>query len=152
MAMVRKRVPKGKRYPLNMRTTRELRDRIEAAAHASGRSLVQEVEYRLEQSFQEEELMVVLDDTVIDDYTNDSYGGMMVIGETALFTREYVRKRREGGHPLLPTHVVRALYRAAKRAKVTPEQYWKRKLKECGVLDPDAPYEPPAEQAEQDEK
>jgi hypothetical protein len=41
----------GKRYPLNMRTTKELRDKIEAAAWASGRSLVQEVEYRLEQSF-----------------------------------------------------------------------------------------------------
>jgi len=45
------KTPEGKRYPLNMRTTRELRDQIEAAAHLSGRSLVQEVEYRLEQSF-----------------------------------------------------------------------------------------------------
>ena len=50
--MPRKRKPElRKRYPLNMRTTRELRERIEAAAHASGRSLVQEVEYRLTQSF-----------------------------------------------------------------------------------------------------
>jgi hypothetical protein len=40
----------GKRYPLNMRTTRELRKRVEAAARASGRSLAAEVEYRLEQS------------------------------------------------------------------------------------------------------
>jgi hypothetical protein len=39
-------------YPLNMRTTKELRDKIEAAATVSGRSLVQEVEFRLEQSFQ----------------------------------------------------------------------------------------------------
>jgi hypothetical protein len=54
--MARKRAPKGKRYPLNMRTTRELRDRIEAAAHASGRSLVQEVEYRLENSFRMNDL------------------------------------------------------------------------------------------------
>lgn len=46
-----KTVSAGKRYPLNMRTTRELRERIEAAATASGRSLVQEVEYRLERSF-----------------------------------------------------------------------------------------------------
>jgi hypothetical protein len=37
-----------------MRTTRELRERIIAAAHASGRSLVQEVEYRLERSFEKE--------------------------------------------------------------------------------------------------
>jgi uncharacterized protein (DUF1778 family) len=54
--MPRKRKPElRKRYPLNMRTTRELRERIEAAAHASGRSLVQEVEYRLTQSFVSED-------------------------------------------------------------------------------------------------
>jgi hypothetical protein len=41
----------GKRYPLNMRTTREMRERLEASARASGRSLAQEVEIRLEQSF-----------------------------------------------------------------------------------------------------
>jgi hypothetical protein len=41
----------AKRYPLNMRTTRETRERLEAAAAASGRSLAQEVEFRLEQSF-----------------------------------------------------------------------------------------------------
>jgi predicted HicB family RNase H-like nuclease len=46
---------KGKRYPLNMRTTKELRDRLEAAAKRSGRSLVQEVEYRLGMSFAEED-------------------------------------------------------------------------------------------------
>jgi hypothetical protein len=40
----------GKRHPLNMRTTKELREKIERAALASGRSLVQEVEFRLEQS------------------------------------------------------------------------------------------------------
>ena len=34
-----KRVLPGKRYPLNMRTTKELRDKIEEAAMASGRSL-----------------------------------------------------------------------------------------------------------------
>jgi hypothetical protein len=49
-----KRVLPGKRYPLNMRTTKELRDKIEEAATASGRSLVQEVEFRLEKSFQED--------------------------------------------------------------------------------------------------
>src|SRR5215467_2655400 len=49
-----KRVLPGKRYPLNMRTTKELRDKIEQAATDSGRSLVQEVEFRLERSFQQE--------------------------------------------------------------------------------------------------
>jgi hypothetical protein len=41
----------GKRYPLNMRTTFELRRDLEVAAKASGRSLAQEAEYRLERSF-----------------------------------------------------------------------------------------------------
>jgi hypothetical protein len=41
----------GKKAPLNMRTTPQLRAKLEAAAAASGRSLVQEVEYRLEVSF-----------------------------------------------------------------------------------------------------
>ena len=49
-----KRILRGKRYPLNMRTTRELREKIERAALVSGRSLVQEVEFRLEQSFRDE--------------------------------------------------------------------------------------------------
>jgi hypothetical protein len=60
-----KRLLPGKRYPLNMRTTKELRDKIEAAAILSGRSLSQEVEFRLERSFQqqeiEKELMAKLD-------------------------------------------------------------------------------------------
>ncbi len=43
-----------KRYPLNTRTTKELRDKLEAAAKAAGRSLVQEVEFRLERQFQQE--------------------------------------------------------------------------------------------------
>src|SRR5262245_58243448 len=51
-----KRVLPGKRYPLNMRTTKELRDKIEKAATDSGRSLVQEVEFRLERSFQQQEI------------------------------------------------------------------------------------------------
>ena len=46
---------KGKRVPLNMRTTRETREKLEKSAAGSGRSLVQEVEYRVEQSFLDEE-------------------------------------------------------------------------------------------------
>ncbi len=45
----------GKRVPLNMRTTRELRERLEREAADSGRSLAQEVEARLERSFTSEE-------------------------------------------------------------------------------------------------
>lgn len=40
-----------KKAPLNMRTTPQLRLKLEAACVASGRSLVQEVEHRIEQSF-----------------------------------------------------------------------------------------------------
>ena len=40
----------GKRVPLNMRTTREGRERLEKAAANSGRSLAQEVEYQLERA------------------------------------------------------------------------------------------------------
>jgi hypothetical protein len=137
--MARKKAPKGKRYPLNMRTTRELRDRIEAAAHASGRSLVQEVEYRLEQSFQRgeaEATQAALDDDKIDDY-------VVPLSEIGLWSPEYARIRQQGGHPPLPPEVARALSRAAKRAKITPEEYWKRKLRERGI-DPDAPYMAPA--------
>ncbi|MGH1592231.1 TraY domain-containing protein [Methylobacterium phyllosphaerae] len=48
-----KRLPEGegKRIPLNMRTTRETRERLEQAAEKSGRSLAQEIEIRLERSF-----------------------------------------------------------------------------------------------------
>ena len=42
----------GKRHPLNMRTTKEIRARLEKAATANGRSLAQEVEVRLAQSFE----------------------------------------------------------------------------------------------------
>lgn len=46
----------GKRYPLNMRTTKETRDRLEAAARASGRSLAQEVEYLVGRALLNEEI------------------------------------------------------------------------------------------------
>ena len=46
-----------KRIPLNMRSTRELRDKLERAAAASGRSLVGEVEHRLERSFWQDTIL-----------------------------------------------------------------------------------------------
>ena len=55
--MPRKKVVEGKRYPLNMRTTKEMREKLERAARKSGRSLVGEVEYRLERSFDREEVV-----------------------------------------------------------------------------------------------
>jgi uncharacterized protein (DUF1778 family) len=49
--MAKKTKPAGKKHPLNMRTTKEMRRMLETAAHISGRSLVNEVESRLERSF-----------------------------------------------------------------------------------------------------
>jgi predicted HicB family RNase H-like nuclease len=62
--------------------------------------------------------------------------------EIGLWSPEYARIRQEGGHPPLPPEIARALYHAAKKARVTPEEYWKHKLRENGI-DPDAPYEGP---------
>lgn len=67
----------GKRYPLNMRTTKETRARLEQAAMASGRSLAQEVEARLERSFAEE----------------DQFGGREILDKALLFAQAF----REGG-------------------------------------------------------
>ena len=47
----------GKRHPLNMRTTHAVREKLERAATDSGRSLAQEVEHRLEKSFEREGLL-----------------------------------------------------------------------------------------------
>lgn len=44
-----------RRVPMSVRTTPLLRARMDQAARASGRSLAQEVEFRLEQSFRDEE-------------------------------------------------------------------------------------------------
>lgn len=44
----------GKRHPLNLRTTAETRWLLEDAARASGRSLTQEVEHRLQEAIQGE--------------------------------------------------------------------------------------------------
>jgi hypothetical protein len=49
----------GKRMPMNMRTTAELRRKIDKAAGKSGRSLVQEVEHRVEESFYGDSLEVI---------------------------------------------------------------------------------------------
>jgi predicted component of type VI protein secretion system len=54
-----KKVPvKGKRYPLNMRTTFEVRQQLEVSAAASGRSLAQEAEYRIERAYLDLRLMI----------------------------------------------------------------------------------------------
>jgi hypothetical protein len=56
--MPRRVIPKGpgQRVPVMTRTTRRLRDQLETAASESGRSLAQEVELRLQESFERKEL------------------------------------------------------------------------------------------------
>jgi hypothetical protein len=68
----------GKRYPLNMRTTFELRSNLEAAAAASGRSLAQEAEFRLERSFLGRQVM---SDAMELAYGRGAAGMLLVIGE-----------------------------------------------------------------------
>jgi hypothetical protein len=53
------RFAQQKRYPLNMRTTKSVRDRLENAAAKSGRSLAQEVERRLERSLDLDQHLVI---------------------------------------------------------------------------------------------
>lgn len=56
--------PSGKRVPLNMKTTSAIRARIEEAAAASGRSLTQEVEWRIERSFDFEDIRSAVEHSV----------------------------------------------------------------------------------------
>ncbi|MCJ2055788.1 hypothetical protein MKL09_04405 [Methylobacterium sp. J-048] len=44
--------PAGKRHPISFRTTHELRDRLESEAKANGRSISQEIEFRIENSYE----------------------------------------------------------------------------------------------------
>lgn len=53
-------VREGKRAPLSLRTTKVLRDRLEEIANLNGRSITQEVEFRLERSLDQDELLTAL--------------------------------------------------------------------------------------------
>jgi hypothetical protein len=50
----------GKRHAVGLRTTKALKDSLEVAAGASGRSVAQEVEVRLEKSFERDEFIKLL--------------------------------------------------------------------------------------------
>tara|TARA_R110002110_G_scaffold96991_1_gene249456 strand:- start:38 stop:451 length:414 start_codon:yes stop_codon:yes gene_type:complete len=61
-----------KKAPLNMRTTPEVRNRLEAAAAQTGRSLTHEVEFRLERSFLfEDALSLISADTKTSNFNRD---------------------------------------------------------------------------------
>ncbi|UYO37483.1 hypothetical protein KQX62_12010 [Rhodopseudomonas palustris] len=70
----------GKRYPLNMRTTFEVRQQLENAARNSGRSLTQEAEYRIDRTFQTERL---LSDVLSLAYGPRLAGLLLAIGDAA---------------------------------------------------------------------
>jgi hypothetical protein len=44
----------GKRHPMGIRTTKRIKEKVEAAAQKSGRSVAAEIEWRLEASFLEQ--------------------------------------------------------------------------------------------------
>lgn len=50
-------VKEGRRVPLSLRTTQSVRSRLDVAAIQAGRSLTQEVEFRLEKSLEQDELI-----------------------------------------------------------------------------------------------
>jgi hypothetical protein len=68
----------GKRFPLNMRTTFEVRTQLEAAAKASGRSLAQEAEYRIERTFLDQRSLCEALDLA---YGAEPAGLLLVMGE-----------------------------------------------------------------------
>lgn len=67
----------GERVHLGFRVTPELKDRVERAAQASGRSLSQESEFRLEFSFHREDL---LEDALKLAYGREVTGVLMYLG------------------------------------------------------------------------
>ncbi len=73
----------GKRYPLNMRTTFEMRQRLEAAAKDSGRSLAQEAEFRIDRTFQTQGLLA---EALTLAFGSRLAGLVLVIGDAAKAT------------------------------------------------------------------
>ena len=68
-----------RRVPLSLRVTPEVRSRLEEQANQSGRSISQEAEFRLEQSFKREDL---LPDVLALAYGEPLAGFLMALGET----------------------------------------------------------------------
>jgi hypothetical protein len=137
---------------LNLRLPKSLHRRLQQRARRNNVSLNTEIVNELEgykEPTTEEIVKAALDDHTIARAIDDNY--MVPLAEIGLWSPEYARIRYHGGHPALPYDVVRALTRAAKRDKVTVEEYWKRWLRERGI-DPDAPYQAPSSTDEPDQE
>lgn len=89
----------GKRHPIGIRTTKELHDRVESAAKRSGRSIAQEIEFRLERSFAvDEEARTALDVA----YGRRLAGLLMLIGRTMRQVGSTTRRLSTGHQDNLP--------------------------------------------------
>lgn len=91
----RKAQQRGKLQPLNMRTTADIRGRLEQAAALSGRSLTQEVERRLEQSFDPK--------PTLEDQLKQRYGAQAA-GLLLLLGRELIARVSMAGGPRCDIH------------------------------------------------
>jgi hypothetical protein len=123
-------VGEGKRHPLNMRTTRETRDWLEAAATASGRSLAQEVEFHLEaarSNKQKDELAY----RVLMEHIHEQFGGTDIYSLMGLSARAI---------PLVEYETKKSWLNDTE----TDDQVqvaWKAILRRCGP-EPDQPTKP----------
>jgi hypothetical protein len=124
---------------LKLRFDERLRRRLAKEAERNQRSMNAEIIHRLEQSFQQED--------VIEKTFNEH-----VVAETMVnlfsppdpdwpFSPEFARVLRRGGHPF-PGKAAVAISKLSREAGITPDEYFKGKLKELGV-DPDKPYVDP---------
>ena len=120
----------GKRHPLNIRTTKEMRDRLEAAATASGRSLAQEVEFRLEASLSNEK-KDELTHQVLMDNIYEQFGGSDIYSLMGLLARAIHYVEQETGKSWLNDNEANEQIQVA----------WKAILRRCGP-ERDQPTEP----------
>lgn len=126
----------AKRSPLNLRTTSEMRQRLEAAAAENDRSITQEVERRLEQSFQDakDPLPGIFSDEVRRALRGSPALAHLVeaVADTLLHT---IRAAKDKGRDEIE---VRTAARAA--LNVVADQYlWRGEKKETPVEGPLAP-------------
>ncbi len=129
----------GKRTPLNMRTTRELRERLEREAADSGRSLAQEVEFRLDQSFRDEA-------TLIEAFGGrDTYDVLRVMGSVA--AQIQTRTGKTAADWKTGVAIGRAWKRLIHDWLPGPPAEWIAELEQLSGDMPDAPVppEPPKE-------
>jgi hypothetical protein len=80
----------GKRYPIAIRTTKFLKERLERASKASGRSLAQELEFRLERSFEVQDITKAVSPLI------DQIGKLVVVFDSFDETVTEVAKREYG--------------------------------------------------------